>query len=84
MERCAMSDTDAVAAALVGLRLRERELELDACAIRARVEEIRDLIGLLEHGTRRRPGRPHRRTVVEMPDRVGGGIHEQETTESAA
>jgi hypothetical protein len=80
-----MSDTDAVAAALVGLRLRERELELDACAIRARVEEIRDLIGLLEHGSRRRPGRPRSRpTVLEMPDRVEGGQHEPETTENAA
>jgi hypothetical protein len=80
-----MSDADVVAAALVGLRLRERELELDACAIRARVEEIRDLIGLLEHGTRRRPGKPRNRpTVLEMPDRVAGGIHTPETEETAA
>jgi hypothetical protein len=78
-----MSDTDAVAAALVGLRLRERELELEAVAVRSRVEEIRDLIGLLEHGSRRRRG-TRRPTVLEMPDRVGGGIHTPETEETAA
>jgi hypothetical protein len=71
-----MSDT--VSAALEGLRIRERELEMDAVAIKARVDEIRDLIGLLEHGGRRR-GRPRSRsTVIEMPERVEGGTHEPE------
>jgi hypothetical protein len=80
-----MSDTDAVAAALTGLRERERTLELDAVAIRSRVEEVRELIGLLEHGPRRRPGRPRSRpTVLEMPDRVEVGIHTQETEDTAA
>jgi hypothetical protein len=74
-----MSDT--VTAALEGLKIRERELELDACAIRARVEEIRDLIGLLEHGPRRKAGRPRNRsTVIDMPDRVDGGVHETNLT----
>ena len=50
-----MSDTDAVAAALVGLRLRERELELEAVAVKARVEEIRDMIERLEPRRRPRP-----------------------------
>ena len=61
-----MSDTDAVAAALTGLRIRERELELEACAVKARVEEIRDMIERLE--PRRRPGRPPRKiTVINLP-----------------
>ena len=63
-----MSD-GATAAALQGLRSRLRDLELDACAIRARVEEVRELIDLLEHGDRRR--RPHRKiTVVNLPGRM--------------
>lgn len=57
-----MSDT--VTAALEGLRIRERELELDACAVKARVEEVRELILALEH-PRRRPGRPRKISVVE-------------------
>ena len=70
-----MSDT--VTAALEGLRLRERELELDAVAIKARVDEIRDLIGLLEH-PRRKAGRPRKSepNVLEMPERVDGAAHE--------
>ena len=72
-----MSDT--TEAALVGLRIRERVLELEAYAIKARVEEIRDMIAMLEHGPRRRPGRPRSRsTIIEMPDRVEGGTHQPE------
>ena len=100
-----MSDADAVAAALTGLRIRERELELEAVAVKARVEEIRDMIERLE--PRRRPGRPRSNPalsptpmqfgearanpypsmilqqsahaaanppVVQMPDRVAGGM----------
>lgn len=61
-----MSDT--VTAALEGLRERERALELDAVAIKARVEEVRELILALEH-PRRRPGRPRSVPVIQMPDR---------------
>lgn len=76
-----MSD-GATAAALQGLRSRLRDLELDACAIRARVEEVRELIELLEHGDRRR--RPQRKiTIINMPGRVSGGIHETEPEPAA-
>jgi hypothetical protein len=57
-----MSDT--TEAALIGLRERLRDLELDACAVRSRVEEVRSLIELLEHGTRRRPGRPRNASAL--------------------
>jgi hypothetical protein len=78
-----MSDT--VTAALEGLRIRERELELDAVAIKARVEEIRDMIALLEHGPRRRPGRPRSRSsIIEMPERVEGGASHEPEPECAA
>jgi hypothetical protein len=57
---------------LAALRQRERDLELDACSVRARVEEVRELIALLENGPRRKSGRPRRPTVIEMPERVDG------------
>ena len=78
-------------AALVGLRERERSLELEAVAIKARVEEVRELIETLERGPRRKPGRPRNvsmvnpvRQDVEMPDRVAGGIAETPVEESVA
>lgn len=50
------------------LREQLRELELDAVLIRGRTEQLRDTISLLEHGPRRRPGRPRRPiTVINMP-----------------
>ena len=94
-----MSDTDAVAAALLGLRLRERELELEAVAVKARVEEIRDMIERLE--PRRRPGRSRVTSALNtypsqilqqsanaaaqniVPQRVEGGQHETEPGEAA-
>jgi hypothetical protein len=67
-----MSDT--TEAHLAALRIRQRDLELEATAIRARVEELRECIALLE-GPRRRPGRPRSRSsVIEMPERVEGGV----------
>jgi hypothetical protein len=75
-----MSDT--TEAALVGLRERLRDLELDACAVRSRVEEVRSLIELLEHGTRRRPGRPRNpsaNTAVPSLDDVRGILRTEET-----
>ena len=37
-------------------------------AIKARVEEVRDLIAMLEHGARRRPGRPRKPVeVIGLP-----------------
>jgi hypothetical protein len=69
---------------LSALRSKQRELELDHVQLAGRILEINECIALIENGPRRRPGRPRRPTVLEMPDRVGGGIHEPETTESAA
>ena len=72
-------------ATLDSLRERERTLEFDACAVKARIEEVRELIALLEQGPRRRPGRPKRLAIMEMPQRVAGGEHQPETdTEETA
>jgi hypothetical protein len=62
------------------LHERLRDLELDAVMIRGRTEELREAIAMLEHGPRRRAGRPPRKiTVVNMPLRVDGGMAEPET-----
>ena len=61
---------------LAALRQRERDLELDACSVRARVEEIRELIALIENGPRRKLGRPRRPTIVEAPLHVPGAAHQ--------
>jgi len=67
-----MSDT--VGMTLEALTERERSLELDAVAIKARIEEIRELRNMLEHPRKPR-GRPRREpSVVEMPTRVTGAI----------
>jgi hypothetical protein len=56
------------ATTMEALRERQRSLELDAVAIKARVEEVRDLIAMLEHGARRRPGRPRKPVeVIGLP-----------------
>jgi hypothetical protein len=51
---------------LVALRNRERELELEAIAVRARIEEVREAIAMVEHAGRRR-GRPRKADIVEIP-----------------
>jgi CelD/BcsL family acetyltransferase involved in cellulose biosynthesis len=77
-----MSDTtDAV---LEQLRTTLRELELDHVQLAGRILQIQHDIALVENGPRRRPGRPRRPTVLEMPDRVAGAQHEPETQENAA
>jgi hypothetical protein len=64
---------------LEALKLRERELELDACLIRGRVEEVRLLIAQAE---RRRGGRPRKTENISIiPQRVAGGSAEAETDE---
>lgn len=69
---------------LVALRNRERELELEAIAVRARIEEVREAIAVVEHAGHRR-GRPRKVVLeLEIPQRVGGGIQEPETEESLA
>ena len=66
-----MSDTVPV---LEALRIRERDLELEAMAVRSRIEEVRAMIEMIEHPRRPR-GRPRKEpTVVEMPQRVTGAI----------
>ena len=58
---------------LEALRLRERELEIDAVLVRGRIEELRHIIAEME---RRRGGRPRKSAIIEMPQRVVGGTHE--------
>ena len=92
-----MSDTT-LSGALEALRERRRDLELDAVAVRSRIEELAEIIATLEHGPRRRPGRPRVASALNtvpshgelkqamniVPQRVEGGQHEPETTENAA
>jgi hypothetical protein len=65
---------------LAALRLRERDLEMDAAALRARLEEVREMIAIIEHPQRKRGRPPGPRAVftprrVEPPQHVEGGIH---------
>ena len=88
-----MSDTDTeglrerLRVRLGVVRLRLRELELDATLVRGRIEEAREeemaLIELLDETPRRRPGRPREADIVEMPDRVAGGMQETPVEETA-
>jgi hypothetical protein len=65
---------------LAALKLRQRDLELDAVAVKSRIEEVAELIALLEHPQRKR-GRPPGPRAVFTPRRpnpplhVEGGIH---------
>lgn len=93
-----MSDTHADTI-LTALRTRQRDLELDACAVRARVEEVAELIAILEGSNRRRVGRPRAaaalnpypsqimeqslNTPVHMPGRVEGGVNQPEPQDAA-
>ena len=60
---------------LAALRTRERDLELDAMAVRSRIEEVRSMIDLLERPPRR--GRPRKleAVAIEPPLHVAGAIH---------
>ena len=60
---------------LEALKQRERDLELDAMAVRSRVEEVRNMIALLERPPRR-GGRPRKLEVIEPLQHVPGAIHE--------
>ena len=64
------------------LRERLRDLETEAVIIRARVEEVRELIAIIERGPRRKPGRPRKAEaeadILEMPGRVTGAAHTPE------
>jgi len=54
---------------LAALKLRQRDLELDAVAVRCRIEEIADIIARLEGNPRKRA---RKITVINMPGRIGG------------
>ena len=56
-----------------------RELEMDAVLIRGRTEQLRETIGYLEGGMRRRGGRPRKLDVI--PKRVAGGVHQEPETD---
>ena len=59
---------------LAALRTRERDLELDAMAVRSRIEEVRSMIDLIERPPRR--GRPRKLEVIEPPQHVPGAVHQ--------
>ena len=56
---------------LAALRTRERDLELDAMAVRSRIEEVRSMIDLIERPPRR--GRPRKLESVVLPVQHGPG-----------
>ncbi len=65
------------------LRIRERDMELEAITLRARVEELRRIIELLEHAEQPAPRRRQRKgdTIVDLPGgRVMGGMAETPTS----
>ena len=57
---------------LAALRTRERDLELDLASLRARLDEVRDMIALVVGPQRRR----RRTEPTEPPQHVPGAIHE--------
>ena len=57
---------------LAALRLRERDLEMDAAALRARLEEVREMIALAVGPQRRR----RRTEPTEPPQHVTGAAHQ--------
>lgn len=65
------------------LRIRERDMELEAIALRARVEELRSIIAILEHAERGAPrrGRPRGSNITAVnPTRISGGMAETPTS----
>ena len=66
---------------LAALQLRERELALELGTVRARLEEVQDIIYKLEHPQQPRRGRPPGPRAaftprrVEPPQHVPGAIH---------
>jgi hypothetical protein len=55
---------------LAALKLRQRDLELDAVAIKSRIEEVAELIAMLEHPQLNKRGRPPGPRAVFTPRRV--------------
>jgi len=61
---------------LAALKQRERDLETDAAGTRARLEEVREMIALIEQPPRRR-GRPRKTDgATEPPIHVDGAAHQ--------
>ena len=58
------------------LKLRRRELEINVAMNQGALDEISHIIAEVE---RRRGGRPRKTAIVEMPQRVAGGVAETET-----
>jgi len=56
------------------VKLRQRDLELDAVAVKSRIEEVAELIAMLERPQRR--GRPRKLEAVEPPQHVAGANHQ--------
>ena len=52
---------------LAALRQRERDLEADAAAVRARLEEVREMIALIEQPQRRRRTRKPEERSQHVP-----------------
>jgi hypothetical protein len=76
-----MSDTE-TQTHIIALRLRERDLELEACSVRARIEEIRSMLEMLEHPRRQR-GRPRKENILELPERAAGAVAQPEPDTAA-
>ena len=62
---------------LAALHLRMRDLELEACDVKARVSELRDVIDRLERPQRR--GRPRKPEVVHDADAPALFTHTPDT-----
>jgi len=74
--------SDTISDAIAGLQQRERELELEACTIRARIEEVRDMLARLQHPGRRR-ARPAARAVPPPLEVIVPDTNEDEPGDAA-
>ena len=59
---------------LAALRQRERDLEADAAAVRARLEEVREMIAIIEQPQRRR----RTRKPEDRSQHVPGAAYQQQ------
>ena len=61
------------------MRTQLHEMELDHVQLAGRIMQHRTNMALVEHGGRRRGGRPRKSAEVSIiPQRVAGGVHEPE------
>ena len=67
------------------MRTQLHEMELDHVQLAGRIMQHRTNMALVEHGGRRRGGRPRKSVEIAIiPQRVAGGTADTETEESAA